>query len=183
LGRFNSPDGRNNYSPPVVFIEVNVWHRNCVIIYKKRKGHHMRLLTSLFIVLLFSALAMAQDTTRTQDPDRDNYQGREQKQPKWDQQAQKQKQERANRAITTEIADQSDQFVDEDGDGINDTEMLRFQKRIREGVQGTPNESAGTQQTRRQLNKSDGSSGLGTAGTVDGSKSGQRKSEAKKGKN
>ena len=130
-----------------------------------------------------SALTMAQDTTRTQDPDRDNYQGREQKQPKWDQQAQKQKQERANRTISTETEGKADRFVDEDGDGINDTEMLRFQKRIRDGAQGTPNESAGTQQIQRQLNKSDGSAGFGTTSITDRSKSGQKSSDAKKGKN
>ena len=79
----------------------------------------MKLFFLILLVGLFTMSAIGQDSTKTHD--RDNFQKKEQKKSKWDENAQKQKQERTNR------------FVDLDGDGINDVAMERLDKMLRKG--------------------------------------------------
>jgi len=86
----------------------------------------MKKLLSILVlgIVLLAGNAFAQDTTKRHD--RTNFQGKEQKKKQLDQQAQKQKRNRANRVEenlpNSEASNVSivKQFIDEDGDGVND---------------------------------------------------------------
>ena len=85
----------------------------------------LTIITLAFLLLVGNAFA--QDSTKTHD--RTNFQGKEQKKKQLDMHSAKQKQNRANRVVEDNLTSETEKvtleknFIDADGDGVNDNAL------------------------------------------------------------